>query len=231
MLTISWGYLAPQLPQLGVSGGLAVSLLVGLPLFTFLVAALSPLRGMGVRALLVALLAAALAAPLTYLHVVPLANVAKVVAAAGLGYWLVGALTSPAVVVLIAGLSSLVDIVSVAVGPTRALLEKAPAAVGYLTVAFAWPGLDLATAHTALGVSDFVFFSLYVGAARAFGLRPAVTSVAVALGIATAVIAGIWVGAMPALPFLALGFLAANADLLFTRQPPRPRVTAPLRRG
>jgi len=217
-LLFLYGYLAPYVPQTGIRAGLVLALAANLALFSALIAGLSPLRAAGARALLVAAVAGGLSVPLSWAGWIPAANVAKAVAAAGLGYWLAGAVTSLGVIVLIAGLSAVVDIVSVAWGPTKALIEKAPESVGYLTVAFVWPGYDPARLSTALGVADLVFFALYVGAARAFGLRSAATVAGVALGIAAAVVGGIWIGVMPALPWLAAGFLAVNADLMIRRR-------------
>jgi len=217
-LLFLYGLLAQYLPAPGVRVSLVVALIVNLTLFAGLIAGLSPLRAAGTRALFVALLAAAVSVPFSYLGWIPAANVAKAVAAAGLGYWLAGAITSPGVIVLVAGLSAIVDIVSVATGPTKVLLERAPDAVGYLTVAFAWPGREIGDVYTALGVADLIFFALYVGAARSLGLRSAATVVAVALSIAVAVVAGMRVSAMPALPWMAAAFLAVNADLLFGRR-------------
>lgn len=217
-LLFLYAYLAPFAPETGIRAGLILALAVNLALISTLIAGLSPLRTAGARALLVAAVAAGLSVPLSWAGWIPAANVAKTVAAAGLGYWLAGAVTSLGVIVLIAGLSAVVDIVSVAWGPTKALIEKAPESVSYLTVAFVWPGYDPARLSTALGIADLVFFALYVGAARAFGLRSAATVAGVALGIAAAVVGGIWVGVMPALPWLAAGFLAVNADLMLRRR-------------
>jgi len=218
VLLFLYGHLAPYAPEAGIRAGLVLALVVNLALFSALIAGLSPLRAAGARALLVAAVAGGLSVPLSWAGWIPAANVAKTVAAAGLGYWLAGAVTSLGVIVLIAGLSAVVDIVSVAWGPTKALIEKAPESVSYLTVAFVWPGYDPGRLSTALGVADLVFFALYVGAARAFELRSAATVAGVALGIAAAVVGGIWIGVMPALPWLAAGFLAVNADLMLRRR-------------
>lgn len=218
VLLLAYGYLAPLAPPAGLRVGILVALVADLVFFSLLIAGLSLLRTAGNRALLAAAAAAAVSVPLSWAGWVPAANVAKTVAAAGLGYWLAGAVSSLGVVVLVAGLSAVVDIASVAWGPTKALIEKAPESVSYLTVAFVWPGEDPTQLATALGVADLVFFALYVGAARAFGLRSTATVVGVALGIAAAVVGGLWVGVMPALPWLALGFLAVNADLIFGRR-------------
>ena len=213
-----YGLVAPYLPATGgVYAGLAVALVVNLALFSGVVAGLSPLRTAGTRALVVAAAAAALSVPFGLLDWVPAANVAKVVAAAGLGYWLAGVISSLGVVLLVAVLSAVVDIVSVLTGPTKVLLERAPDAVGYLTVAFLWPGQDPLRFYTALGVADLIFFALYVGAAQKFALRSTATVVGVAAGIGAAVVVGLWTGPMPALPWLAAGFLVSNADLLLGR--------------
>ncbi len=215
ILLLVWGYTAAFLPTAGENTGLLVSTVVNLSLFATLIAGLSPLRAAGLLGLLVAAVAAAVSIPLSYLGWEPAANIVKTLAAAGLGYWLAGAITSKGVIVLVAGLSAIVDIASVAAGPTKVLLENAEEAVGYLTVALAWPGYPVGEVHGALGMADLIFFALYVGAARTLALRSTATIVGVAAGIAAAMVAARWVTAMPALPWMAAGFLAVNADLLF----------------
>ena len=92
--------------------------------------------------------------------------------AAALGLWVAENLEHASWVVLVAVVSAVVDIVSVYAGPTKALLEEGPQVVGYFTVALTWFGYAATEGYTALGISDVVFFSLYLGAARRFGLRP-----------------------------------------------------------
>jgi hypothetical protein len=207
--------LAPHLPRLSWRPSLAVSLAVSLSLVSLLCVGLLPLRGMGHRVLLVAVAGAALGALSTAFGWVALADLAKVMAAAALGFWLAEQMPGPAVVVGIAAVAAVADIVSVAAGPTKALLAHAPGAVGYLTLAFAWPGRDPARAYTALGVSDVIFFCLYLCAARRFGLRVAATAVGMALSVVVSVVIGLSVGAVPALPLLGTAFVGVNADLLW----------------
>jgi hypothetical protein len=64
-----------------------------------------------------------------------------------------------------------------------------------------------------------MFFAVFLGASVRFGLRPLATWVAMtaALGL-TMVLTTVWaVNGLPALPAISLGFLLANADLLWRR--------------
>ena len=221
-LLLAYGSLAPQLPRLTFWGGMAVTLIVNCLLLALLLYGLSPLHDQGLWALAVAGagLAGALGFGLGGL-VVP-ASICKVVAAASLGFWLVGSVTSTTLIVGIAALAAVVDIVSVAMGPTRALLDHAPSAVGALTVAMLWPGHSAAAGYTALGVSDVIFTALYVGAAAKFHLRERATVLACAAAIAVTVVAATWFSALPVLPLLGVAFIGVNADLLFSRKRPAP---------
>ena len=78
---------------------------------------------------------------LNWVGLVPVANVAKIVAAAALGLWIAGELERLSWIVVVAAASAAVDIVSVAAGPTKALLAQGPVVVGYFTVAITWFGL------------------------------------------------------------------------------------------
>jgi hypothetical protein len=212
---VAYFVLAPHLPRLSLRPSLVISLAVCLVLVSLLCVGLLPLRGLGHRILLVAAIGAVLGGVFTALGWVALADPAKVLFAAALGFWLAEQITSPAIVVGIVVLTAVADIVSVAVGPTRALLEHAPGAVGYLTLAFAWPGRDPASAYTALGVSDIIFFCLYLCVARRFHLRTAATVVGMALSVLVSVVIGLRISAVPALPLLGLAFVGVNADLLW----------------
>jgi hypothetical protein len=207
--------LAPHLPRLSWRPSLVISLAVNLTLVSLMCAGLLPLRGAGHRALLVAVAGAALGALATAFGWVVLADPAKVLLAAALGFWLAEQMTGAAIVVGIAALAAVADIVSVATGPTKALLAHAPGAVGYFTLAFAWPGRDPAQAYTALGVSDVIFFCLYLCAARRFCLRTAATAAGMAVSVVVSVVIGLRVGAVPALPLLGAAFVGVNADLLW----------------
>ncbi|MBN2204120.1 MAG: hypothetical protein JW767_03765 [Thermoleophilia bacterium] len=176
-------------------------------------------RRPGVRRLLVVLLAAGLAAAVacSLAGWVPGANVGKVLFATAAGLLLAGALERVSWVVLIAAVVTVTDVVSVYFGPTKVLIAQGPRVIGAFTVALAWPGYRPDEAYTALGVADFIFFALYLGAARRFGLRAGWTAVAMTLSFALSIGAGFWLTAVPALPLLSAAVLLVNADLLWVR--------------
>ena len=111
-----------------------------------------------------------------------------------------------------AAVSAVVDIVSVAAGPTKAILDRGPVVVGYFTVAATWFGYSYADAYTGLGTSDVLFFSLYLAAARRFGLRAGWSAVAMVASFLCTIAVAMWWTALPALPLLSAAFLAVNAD-------------------
>ena len=84
------------------------------------------------------------------------------------------------------------DIVSVAAGPTKAILDKGPVVVGYFTVAVTWAGYTYAEAFTGLGVSDVIFFALYLAAAKRFGLRAGWSAVAMVASFLATIAAAMW---------------------------------------
>jgi hypothetical protein len=70
-----------------------------------------------------------------------------------------------------------------------------------------------------LGLPDLLFFALFLAAANAFALRTKLTwlLMTASFGTTLALTYYLWVDGLPALPLLALGFLLANADLLWHR--------------
>jgi hypothetical protein len=143
------------------------------------------------------------------------ANIGKVVFATGAGLLLAAAIERVSWVVLIAVVVTVADVLSVYFGPTKLLIEQGPRVIGAFTVALAWPGYRTDEAYTALGVADFIFFALYLGAAHRFGLRPGWTALAMVASFAASIAAGFWLTAVPALPLLSVAVLAVNADLLW----------------
>jgi hypothetical protein len=124
-------------------------------------------------------------------------------------------------VALIAALIPWVDIYSVFWGPTSQIL-KHPKGVSALSFGFPIPGEE---GVASLGLPDLLFFALFLGAAARFRLRIGATFALMALsfGVTTALAA--WTDrALPATPLLSIGFLLANADLLWRaiRRPPPP---------
>ncbi len=66
----------------------------------------------------------------------------------------------------------------------------------------------------ALGVADFVFLALFAAVARHLSLRPVPTLALGSAAILAALLAGLFSGTyLPALPFITLSFVLANADL------------------
>ena len=198
---------------------IVVSLAVALSLLALLLYGLAPLRALGHGLLVVALVALVAALLLTYVGWLPGANVAKAVFAASVGLWLAAQIDSLAIFVLIAVVAALVDAFSVltAAGPTHTLLTRAPQVVGYFAVAMTWFGYSYRDAYSAIGTSDLVFFSLYLGAVLQFRLRVTLTVVAMTASFLLTVVLALWARALPALPLLSAAFLLANADLLWRR--------------
>ncbi len=211
---LGWGWGSRLLPALPVRADIMVSAAIVLTAVAALVWAMLPLSALGRRLPLVALAALPCAALLVWAGLVPAANVAKVVFAAALGIWIADELERLSWIVVVAAVSAAVDIVSVAAGPTKAILGKGPVVVGYFTIAVTWAGYSYAEAYTGLGVSDILFFSLYLGAARRFGLRTGWSAVAMVGSFLGTIALAMWWTALPALPLLSVAFLAVNADLL-----------------
>jgi hypothetical protein len=214
VVLLAWVYGSQWLPALPVRADIMVSSFIVLSAVGVLVWGMLPLAGLGRRLPLLALVALPCAALFVWLGWVPLANIAKVVFAASLGIWIAGELERLSWIVIAATVSAAVDIVSVAVGPTKAILEKGPVIVGWFTLAVTWMGYSYAEAFTGLGVSDVLFFALYLGAARRFRLRVTWSAVAMVVSFLVTIAFAMWWRALPALPLLSVAFLAVNADLL-----------------
>ncbi len=212
-----WGYLSRYLPAPPVKLDIMLSSAIVLALLGVLVWGMLPLRALGRRLPLITVVALPLAMLFVSLHLVPLANVAKIVAAGALGIWIAEELEQLSWIVIVAGVSAVVDIVSVAVGPTKALLGKGPVVVGYFTVAVTWLGYSYDEAYTGLGISDVIFFALYLGAARRFGLRVGWSAVAMVGSFLATIAAAMYWTALPALPLLSVAFLAVNGDLIWRK--------------
>jgi len=215
-LIVLWGFLSSRLPPLPVRADIMLSSALVLSLVAVLVWGLLPLHTLGHRLPLLTAAALPLAILFVWLGWVPLANVAKVVAAAALGIWIAEELERLSWIVIVAVVSAAVDVVSVAVGPTKAILDQGPVVVGYFTVAVTWAGYTYGEAYTGLGISDVIFLALYLGAARRFGLRVGWSAVAMVVSFLATIAAAMWWTALPALPLLSVAFLAVNGDLLWT---------------
>jgi len=122
-------------------------------------------------------------------------------------------------VLIVALIIPFVDAISVAAGPTKDIVHHHVEVYSAVAVAFVAPG-GLAAG---LGPPDVLFFALFLAATVRWRLRPRWTWLAMTgmysltLVIATATDAN----GLPALPFLSVGFLLANGDLLWRRLRPR----------
>jgi hypothetical protein len=214
VVLLAWGFGSRWLPAPPVRADIMLSALVVLAAVAALVWGMLPLAALGRRLPLVALAALPCAVFFVWLGWVPVANVFKVVFAAALGIWIAGELERVSWIVIVAAVSAVVDIVSVAAGPTKAILDKGPVVVGWFTLAVTWMGYSYAEAFTGLGVSDVLFFALYLAAARRFRLRVAWSAVAMVGSFLGTIALAMWWTALPALPLLSVAFVAVNADLI-----------------
>lgn len=216
-LLILYGLFSSLLPAFAVKADIMLSSAIVLGLMAVLVWGLLPLHVLGRRLPLFTVAALPLAVLFVWLGWVPLANVAKIVAAAALGMWIATELEKLSWIVIVAAVSAVIDIASVAAGPTKALIDKGPVVVGYFTIAVTWFGYTYAEAYTGLGVSDVIFFALYLATAQRYGLRVGWSAVAMVASFLATIAVAMWWTALPALPLLSAAFLAVNADRLLAQ--------------
>ena len=216
-LLVLYGFLSRLLPDFAVRADIMVSSAIVLGLMAMLVWGLLPLQVLGRRLPLLTVAALPLAVLFVWLGWIPLANVAKIVAAAALGMWIATELEKLSWIVIVAAVSAVIDIASVAAGPTKVLIDKGPVVVGYFTIGVTWFGYTYAEAFTGLGVSDVIFFALYLATAQRFGLRVGWSAVAMVASFLATIALAMWWTALPALPLLSVAFLAVNADRLLAQ--------------
>jgi hypothetical protein len=145
-------------------------------------------------------------------------NMMKLFAVTLLGFWFLGYFETASWVVLVALIIPWVDAYSVFSkrGPTHNIVEHHHQVFTALSYAFPIPGVH---ASANLGVPDVLFFALFLAAAARFGLRTGWTwlCMAASFGATIALAVALNLSGLPALPLLSLGFLAPNADLLWTK--------------
>jgi hypothetical protein len=147
-------------------------------------------------------------------------NLCKLAATTLVGFWFLGYFDTAGWVVLVSLIIPWVDAYSVWRGPTKVIVTHHERVFTTLSYAFPIPG----EANAAnLGLPDLLFFALFLAAAARFALRPGATWLALtaSFGATIAFAVGVSLSGLPALPLLSLGFLAPNADLLWTRLRPR----------
>lgn len=213
--------LAPRLPDPGNAGQLAFLALVSIPLATLAVQLASPAHALGLRllpGLVIGVTVAALSIHLGHPATVP--TVAKLVAAACIGMMLASMLQTAVEVAVIALVIAVVDVYSVAAGPTHEIVNHHPGLLDDVALNLRVPG---SYAVAQIGSSDLVFFALFAAATSRLGLRPWPTWAAMTASFGvTIILADQFDVALPALPLLSLAFLAANADLLWQRRGAHP---------
>jgi hypothetical protein len=141
-------------------------------------------------------------------------NLSKLVALTLFGYWFMILFERLSFVVLVAAIIPVVDSVSVWRGPTEYVVEEQPGIFDRVSIAFRVPGEN---GSANLGPPDVIFFAVFLGAAARWALRPGLTWLAMTGLLALTLIGTVVfdVRGLPALPAVAVGFLAANADLLW----------------
>jgi hypothetical protein len=141
------------------------------------------------------------------------ADLARILAAACVGVSLARYITSVGTVLIVVVAAIGADIFSVFAGPTEALVRADSPLLDFLLLVFPTFGSPLGFG---LGLSDFVFLALFAAAGRFLDLRYAATLLGVCAAAFLAVTAGLLLARpLPALPFIAIGFVVVNADLIF----------------
>ena len=214
----TWFAGAPRLPDIGLWPTVAVisgGVLPGTLLLVFVALPLSRLRWS-----VLALFALALGlVAFGYSEAGwPLAeNFVKLAAAVFAGWAFLYLFTDVGLVVLIAAIIPVVDAVSVFTpgAPTHEIVKHHISLYNDVAVTFLGPN----GTSISLGPPDILFYALFLGAAVRYGLRPGWTWIATTglYAVSFPLVVATNLGGLPALPFLSAGFLAANADLLWTR--------------
>ncbi len=154
------------------------------------------------------------------------ASFAKLAALTLIAFWFLRYFETLSWVVAVALIIPVVDAFSVFRGPTRHIVTEKPSIFDRLSFAFPVPSEP---DPARLGPPDLMFFALFLAASARWNLRTGWTFVAMALSFGATLALAVWLelSGLPALPFLSLGFLLPNVDLLWRRLMPRQRATAP----
>jgi hypothetical protein len=213
-VVVAWYFTAPHLPHVSLWPAVAIVSAAVLPGTLILVLVLLPLWQLPARWLLgVTGVLALLALVFALLDWGLPGNFAKLFAAVFAGWAFLFLFEFLSWVVLVALVVPAIDAISVWRGPTHAITAHHFGVYTAVAVAFVVPHGGAAY----LGPPDILFFALFLGAAARWHLRVNWTWVGMtgmyALTVVLANAAD--VGGLPALPFLSVGFLLANADLIW----------------
>jgi hypothetical protein len=139
------------------------------------------------------------------------ANVFEAMLAGAAGLLFARWLAAPLVAVAVPLFVGAVDVWSVATGPTSRILAGDADRVDPLS--FDLPAWGDAGSAAHLGLSDALFVSLFAAWAWRFGFRRAATIVGLVLGLLASLVLSVTLDrAIPALPFVAAGYLLPNLD-------------------
>jgi hypothetical protein len=139
------------------------------------------------------------------------ANVFEALLAGAAGLLLARWLATPIVAVAVPLFVGAVDVWSVASGPSARMLARGTGRVDPLSFDFPAWGDAGSAAH--LGLSDALFVSLFAAWAWRYGFRRAATVIGLLLGLVASLVLNVAVDrAIPALPFVAAGYLLPNLD-------------------
>jgi hypothetical protein len=144
------------------------------------------------------------------------ANFSKLAAATAVAFVLIAFLDDLPLTVVIALIIPFVDAWSVWRGPTHVIVTHRRHIFRSFAFAFPLPGEHSAAG---LGLPDLLFFAFFLAACVQFRLRVGWTWIAMTASFGVTLAIAVWLdlGGMPALPGLSIGFLGANADLLWRR--------------
>ncbi len=212
---IAFGAVAASLPQLSEGGAIAVASFLVLPAFTLVIWVALPLaRGNRFWLLGGAALAGVAWVVLYFAGLGVASNAARLACFVLVGFWFLSLFEELWWLTLVSILVPWVDIWSVFFGPTQYVTEERPGFFENISVALHVPGEE-STAN--VGPPDIVFFALFLAAAQRFALRTGLTWIAMT-GLLSATLVLVWwadTSGLPALPAVCLGFIVANADLLW----------------
>ena len=143
-------------------------------------------------------------------------NFSKLFGVTAIGFWFLRYFETLGWVVLVALIIPWVDAYSVWRGPTKVIVTQHREVFTNFSFSFPIPG---ETSGANLGLPDLLFFALFLSASVRWALRPRLTWLLLTLSFGATLALAVWreFGGLPALPLLALGFLLANGDVIWTR--------------
>ena len=212
LIALAYFLVAPALPALPAGNATyAIAGGVGMLMVAASTLALLPAHETLVGPLLIALGAGLLVAALNAAGVGAAANPAEALLAGAVGLLFARWLATPVIAVAVPLFVATIDVWSVASGPTARLLDDGTESVDPLSFDLpAWGHMGSA-GH--LGLADALFLSMFAAWTAHYGLRQAATIAGLVLGLLGSLALGLLLGrAIPALPFLAAGYLLPNLD-------------------